>query len=93
VPGGSLHEPVAKLLPGLSHHAVAHDQAVAVLRVTLKTEQADRLSLRERDRLAEVEQSFRLLHMLTEDTLEAFDVSAARRIAPALRRAEPAQIR
>src|SRR4029078_5489339 len=46
----------------------------------------------ERDRLAEVEQGLWLLHMLQEDALETFDVSGARRLATALRRAESAQV-
>jgi hypothetical protein len=83
---------VAKLLLSLPHHAVAHDQAVAVLRVALEAEQADRLSFGERDRLAEVEQGFGLLHMLQENALEAFDVSGARRVTTTLRCAEPAQV-
>jgi len=58
---------------------------MAMLRVALEAEQADRLRLRQRYRLAEVEQGLRLLHMLTEDALEAFEVPAARRLAPALR--------
>src|SRR6476660_9461935 len=90
--GGCLNKQVAKLLPGLSHHAVAYDQTVAVLRVALKTQEADRLSFRERDRLAEVEQGLWLLHMLLEDALEGFRVPRACRIAPALRGAEPAQV-
>jgi hypothetical protein len=62
--GASLHKQVAKLLPGLSHHAVPHDHAVAVLRVAFKTQEADRLRFCERDRLAEVEQGLWLPHML-----------------------------
>jgi hypothetical protein len=58
----------------------------------LETEQADRLSLRKRDGLAEIEESLGLLHMSEEDPLEAFDVTGARRLAAALRRAEPAQM-
>ena len=79
-------------MPGFCHHAVPHDQAVAVLGVALKTQEANRLSFRERDRLAEIEQSFRLVHMGEEDALEAFDASGARRLAPALWGAEPAQM-
>ena len=87
-----LHEQVLKLLAGLSRHAVCHDHAVAMLRVALEAEQADRLRLRQRDRLAEVEEGLRLLHMLKEDALEAFEVPAARRLAAALRGAESAQV-
>jgi hypothetical protein len=83
---------VEKLLPGFSHHAVCHDRAVAVLRVPLETQQADRPTLRERDRLAQVEQGFRLIHMGKKDALEAFEVSATGRVSPALRGAEPAQM-
>ncbi|HEX6831614.1 MAG TPA: hypothetical protein VF090_08765, partial [Methyloceanibacter sp.] len=78
---------MAKPLLSLRHHAVAYDQAVAVLRVALEAEQADRLSFGERDRLAEVEQGFGLLHMLQENALEAFGVSGARRVTTTLRRA------
>ena len=63
---------------------------MAMLRVALEAEQANRLRLRQRYRLAEVEQGLRLLHMLTEDALEAFHVSAARRLAPSLRSSKPA---
>ena len=48
--------------------------------------------MRERDRLAEIEQRFRLIHMGKKDALEAFEVSATRRVSPALRGAEPAQM-
>ena len=63
-----------------------------MLRVALEAEQANRLCSRQRDRLTEVEEGLRLLHMLSEDTLEAFEVPAARRLAPALRGTEPAQM-
>ena len=53
-----------KFLPGLLDHAAPHDHAVAMLRVALEAEQANRLHLRERDRLAEVEEGLWLLHML-----------------------------
>jgi len=53
-----------------------------MLGVALETEQANRLCFRERDRLAEIEQRLGLFHMLKKDALEAFDISAARGIAP-----------
>ena len=83
---------MVKPLACLLDHAAPHDHAVTVFGVALEAEQADRLRLRERDRLAEVEQGLRLLHMLTEDALEAFDVPAARSLAASLRRAKPAQM-
>ena len=46
----------------------------------------------QRDRRAEIEQGFRLLHMGKKDALEASEVSAARRVPTALWSAEPAEM-
>jgi hypothetical protein len=51
---------------------------MAVLRVALRTQQADRLLFRKPNTLTEIEQGLRLVHMGKEDALEAFQVPAAK---------------
>jgi hypothetical protein len=65
-----IHDQVAEFLSGFPNHAVCHDHPVAVLRVALQTQQADRLLFRKRDRLTEIERGFRFVHMGKEDAID-----------------------
>jgi hypothetical protein len=85
-----IQKQVAKLLSSLGHHPVRHDQPMTVLRVTLKTQQANVPVFGERNRLTEIEQSVWLIHMGQKDSLEALAVSPACSVAATLRRAEAA---
>src|SRR4051794_458736 len=83
---------MVQLLAGLLGHALGDDQSVTVLGIPLEAEQADCPLLAEGDRLAEIEQGLRPGHVLAEHLLESLEVARAGRLAPALRRAEPAQM-
>ena len=74
---------MAKLPSGFRHHAICHDQSVAVLGIAL-AQQADCLVFGKSYRLAEIDQRFRLVHMSKKNALEAFDIPGARCVPPAL---------
>jgi len=82
---------MAKLPSGFRHHAICHDQSVAVLGIAL-AQQADCLVFGKSYRLAEIDQRFRLVHMSKKNALEAFDVPGARCVPPALWCAEATQM-
>ena len=82
---------MAKLPSGFRHHAICHDQSVAVLGIAL-AQQADCLVFGKSYRLAEIDQRFRLVHMSKKNALEAFDIPGARCVPPALWCAEATQM-